>query len=200
MLAEAGQAREMDLRKSRDLQELNQWCEDHWERTVKKSMVNCNALLFHDCCYSFSRRAYSKKGSHPPLQSTSVSRIPTVKWVDSADEFFKWMLGRARARQQQGRRVVFPDINIEHRLVEDQDIEADDCGMLAKRCEVLVASYQKSLDRIDELAKENLRLLSASKAWCQKYLALVAEKDSPQKEEAIDEGLTKRFISESEES
>ena len=179
IIEDSEKPREMDLQSPRDLQELKQWCEDHWIRTVKRSLDNYNALLFHDCCYSFSRRAYSKKGSHPSLQSVSVLRIPTLKWVCTAEQFFKWMLDRARLRLQQGRRVVFPVINIEHRLEEDLDSDEGGCGDLVKRCEHLTASYQKSLDRIDQLAKENMRLLSSSKVWCQKYLALAAEKESP---------------------
>ena len=91
------QVREMDLQNSRHVQELRHWCDDHWVRTVKRSIENYTVLLFHDCCYSFSRRAYSKKGSHPPLQSVSVLRIPTLKWVCTAEQFLKWMLDSRRS-------------------------------------------------------------------------------------------------------
>lgn len=164
----------LDLTRKSDLQELKMWCRIHWHKTVKKGLESCNKVTYHDCCFTFCRRGFLKKAGHPELESASVLRIPSLKYITTADQFYQWIVQKARERFQQGQRMLFPSINRLH-VEEDSDLEVDEHGMLAKRCEELSMDYQRSLTSISRLTEDNSRLLLACKNWCQKYHELLAE-------------------------
>ena len=70
-----------DLDDPEDDTRLKQWCRVHWSATIKKSMDSYNSVTYHDCCFSFSRRGYTRRWDHPELESTPISKIPTLKSV-----------------------------------------------------------------------------------------------------------------------
>src|SRR5690348_13652326 len=90
-------AKTFDFNNNAHYQELKTWCRIHWSNTIKKSMDNFNPAIFHDCCFSFSRRAFAKSAGHPVLESVSVMKMPTLKSLSSADEFYKWVVDRMKS-------------------------------------------------------------------------------------------------------
>lgn len=190
--------REMDIGKNDDMQELKQWCVFHWHKTLKKSIENYNPIIYHDCCFSFSRRGFFKTAGHPSLESASVLKIPTLRHISSADEFHRWVLEKAKARLQQGRRSIFPEINKRHREEESEDDE-DEVSRLLKRCKELGENYTAALRKIDELIRDNTRLQAACKHWCQKYHdAVLQQEDDQDGNLMLEEENSKLFSSQHE--
>ena len=76
-----------DLTSEEDAKELKNWCRIHWQYTLCKGIKGCNIPIYHDCCISFSKRGCIKRLSHPPLQSASVLKIPSLRKADSPEAF-----------------------------------------------------------------------------------------------------------------
>ena len=158
---------------------VKEWCTTHWESTIKRSMLSFNPLIYHDCCFCFSKRGFSKKANHRPLESSSILRIPTLKTVTSPEGLYKWLLSKAKSHRQAGRQTLFPAIN---RLHEDHDDE-DDLGQhhvvyLAKRTEDLAKELHSSHKTIETLTAENKKLLVSSKTWYARYQDAVSSEDT----------------------
>ena len=153
---------------------LREWCQQAWYGTIKKSIDSGNPVIYHECCFCFSRRAFSKKANHHSLQSSSVQKIPSFKSVESPEELLRWLLDKIRSHQKLGRRTIFPGINRYHCEDDQEDEEGElDTTMLAKRCEKLDEDLQIATKSLHQLQKDNERLLSSSKAWFHKYQELV---------------------------
>ena len=156
-------------------QRVKEWCRTHWEPTIKKSMVSFNPLVYHECCFCFSKRAFSKKSNHRPLESSSILRIPTIKSIAGYDGLFKWILAKAKSRTQNGLKTLFPAINRYHMdLEEEEDTEHHQVVYLAKRTEDLAKELHCAKKLAESLAAENKRLLDSSKNWYARYQEAVS--------------------------
>src|SRR3990167_5572424 len=108
-----------------DCLRLKEWCTYHWYGTIKKSIDSMNPVVYHDCCFSFSRRHFSKRANHKPLESASVLRIPSFKNLHTDDDFYKWIIDKIKVHEKIGRRAVFPSINKHH---IDDPTQAEEIG------------------------------------------------------------------------
>jgi hypothetical protein len=152
-----------------DCLRLKEWCTYHWYGTIKKSIDSMNPAIYHDCCFSFSRRHFSKRANHKPLESASVLRIPSFKSLHTHDDFYKWIMDKIKVHEKLGRKAVFPSINKHH--IEDQTLaeEEDELLMLSKRCQKLGDELYLAQGTIDKLSRDNKRLLDSSINWFSKY-------------------------------
>lgn len=160
-----------DLDSTEDTVELKIWSKNNWDRVVKKSIENLNPLVYHDCCFCFSRRGFSKNAGHPALESCSILKIPSLKDCKSADDLYKWLRQKIVEHSKQGRKTIFPAINRPHILALDQeeDTESEKVEVLAKRCKELSEEKEKVLETISKLTEDNQRLQRSSKTWYLKY-------------------------------
>lgn len=164
--------RYLDLSSKEQAEELRQWCKFHWENTIKKSLDSFNPCTYHDCCFCFCRRAFSKKAGHPVLESASILKIPGLKTLTSADELFNWLWKRAELHARLGRNPIFPTINKHHHCLpdsEETDDEDKDEELLAKRCDELVREKETVLEELEKLQADNSKLQASSKCWFSKY-------------------------------
>lgn len=159
---------------------LRLWCRVHWSATIKKSMDSYNSLTFHDCCFSFSRRGYTKRWDHPILESFPISKIPTLKLVSSEEELHSWLRNRMQERAKAGKTMVFPSVNTRHLLPPDQrDTDLSPCQteFLRKRLVELSQEKQEVLSQIDKLKNDNARLHASSKSWFDKYQEAIQSRE-----------------------
>ena len=163
-----------------DVQDLKNWCRFHWKETLCKGIGGCNAPTYHDCCICFCRKHYGGKNTHPPLQSASVLKIPSLNKVTSPDELYTWLRSRLLEHQRLGRRPLFPSINTPHIEpdTEEEGMEGfESPELLKKRCFDLLELQKNSEEKIKQLTEDNQRLLASSKSWCLKYQDLFCSKD-----------------------
>ena len=152
---------------SHDLR-LKQWCKVHWPATIKKSLDNYNPATYHDCCYCFSRRGFTKRGDHPEAESTPITKIPTLKAVYSEDELHTWLRNKMQERQKAGKTLVFPSVNSPHLEApgqrEDSFSSPKSTEFLRKRCFELSHEKMEVLSQVDKLKADNARLHASSRA------------------------------------
>ena len=159
---------------------LREWCHDAWFGTIKKSIDSGNPVVYHECCFCFSRRAFSKKANHNAVQSSSVQRIPSFKSVESPEELMRWLLDKLRTQQKLGRRTVFPSINRYHTEEDSQAEDTDqEISCLTKRVQRLDQDLVQAHQTITQLQRDNQCLLKSSRSWFAKYQELLLNKPNP---------------------
>ena len=159
---------------------LRQWCRVHWPATIKKSLDNFNPVTYHNCCFSFSRRGYSKKWEHPDLESTSITKIHTLKMVSSEEEFHSWLRNKIQEHAKAGRTLIFPSINIPHLEVPHQredHLPSPPMEFLRKRCLELSEEKHEIISQMDRLKADNTRLQASSKSWFEKYQEAIKSRE-----------------------
>ena len=166
-----------DLSSDRDSLELVAWARLHWGSTIKKSIENQNPAVYHDCCFSFSRRGFSRKAGHPRLQSYSIHKLPSLKEVRTAEEFTMWLRSRMKEHQDLGRQPVFPSINCYHIDTVEMDEEDLETEYLAKRCSELLKEKDEAMKRVQALLQDNQRLHASTKTWMLRYHESLSAKD-----------------------
>ena len=78
-----------------------------------------------------------------------------------------------------GRKMLFPSLNCYHTEREEQEEKVSDIkqeeenGMLAKRNIELETELQKTKKQVQDLKKDNDKLIQSSKAWYRKYEELL---------------------------
>ena len=158
---------------------LLQWCHLQWMPTFKKSMDQGNSIYYHECCTCFTRRVFSKNAGHPALQSCPLSKIPSFRDVNSAEDLYQWLLRRLTASDKLGQRCLFPALNREH--VESFDLEVmnreSEIEQLRKRLEQMSQSESALNKQLTSLKEENQKLLHSSKSWYSKYQELLEVKE-----------------------
>jgi len=148
---------------------LQQWSRLSWQ-TIRKSMDSYNPVVYHECCFSFSRRGFAKKAGHCEMQSVSVLKMPSLKALQGPDELYKWLLEKIKLHQRLGRRPVFPAINRYHTEVEDESEDTEkQIEHLGKRCDRLERELAELQQENHKLRSDNTRLLESSQSWCQRY-------------------------------
>ena len=168
--------RVFDLASKEDAQELKTWCRIHWQHTLCKGIKGCNIPLYHDCCISFSKRGCIKRLSHPPLQSASVLKIPSLRNADSPEALYEWLRERLTMHYKLGKKLYFPSINIAHFNSEEDETDEDSKDQkeyLCKRVEQLSEEKVKTQEEIKQLREDNNRLQNSSKTWFTKYQELL---------------------------
>ena len=154
---------------------VKEWCSTHWEPTIKKSMLSFNPLIYHDCCFCFSKRGFAKKANHKPLESSSILRIPTIKAITSHDGLYRWIISKAKSRSHNGQKTLFPAINRYHQDTEDEDdLDRHQVVYLAKRTEDLAKELHTAHKLIESLTSDNKKLVDSSKTWYTRYQEAVA--------------------------
>ena len=173
-----------DLASDDDAQELKTWCRLHWLHTLSKGILNSNAPTYHDCCISFSRKGYVKRLSHPPLQSASVLKIPSLRKTNSPEEFYDWLRERLVVHHRLGKKLFFPSINVAHFMPDEEEECVDQSHeqerYLSKRNERESEEEKRTEEEIRQLREDNKRLLTSSKSWHRRYqeLLLKVEEDT----------------------
>ena len=148
---------------------LREWSRLTWPN-IRKSMDSYNPVIYHECCFCFSRRAFAKKAGHCDMQSVSVFKMPSLKSIQGPDEFSKWLLDRIKMHHRMGRRPVFPAINRYHANLEDESEDGDkQIEHLGKRCEQLEREVEELFSQNKQLRTDNTRLLESTQSWCQRY-------------------------------
>ena len=160
---------------------LLRWCEEHWVKTFRKALQSSNALHYHDCCSSFSRRAFSRLAGHPTLQSSPVHKIPSFKEVCSSTDLYHWLLGKLTDNHKRGLKVFFPAINRVHQEQQDEgpDDGQDEIEMLRKRFDAIDKMESKMNLELKSLKDENDRLSNSVKSWFVKYQDLLDKHEPP---------------------
>jgi len=163
---------------------LREWSKLSWT-TIRKSIDSYNPVIYHECCFSFSRRGFAKKAGHCDMQSASVLKMPSLKALQGHEELYKWLLDRIKLHHRLGRRPVFPALNRFHTDIEDQseDIEKQ-IEHLGKRCDDLQREMQNLEIENKRLKSDNTRLLESSQSWCHKYQQSLDWLDKPKTEHA----------------
>jgi hypothetical protein len=172
-----------DTRDPRHRDSLREWCLLQWETTFSKAFKSANSLYYHDCCCSFSKRGFMKQAGHPPMQTSTVMKIPAFKDVVDGETLYKWLLSVMSANTSSGRRVYFPALNRFHFDEDnsDRDISDEEAVTLRKRLDDVSESLHFYVQRAKKLEEDNQSLLASSKSWCQKYHELMdgQAKDAP---------------------
>jgi hypothetical protein len=171
----------IDPENTKHISRLLEWCKVHWTATFKRSLEACNCLYYHGCCNSFSRRRFTKVAGHPSIQSCSILKIPSFKEVDSADDLYRWLLKMITANTSKGQRMPFPSINKYHVEEVSDDEEnrhrEDHSPALNKRFQSVQAELDKYKSQLQDLQRDNSRLLCSSKNWRQKYYDLLDQQE-----------------------
>jgi hypothetical protein len=180
-LSPSSETRVFDLdNPSHDLK-LKQWCKVHWPATIKKNLDNYNPVTYHDCCFCFSRRGFTKRWDHPEIESTPITKIPTLKEVNSEEEFHNWLRNKMQERQKAGKTLVFPSVNSTHLEPpserEDLFSSPKATEFLRKRCLELSHEKMEVMSQVDKLKAENSRLHASSKSWFDKYQEAIRSKE-----------------------
>jgi hypothetical protein len=156
---------------------LRGWCRAHWLSTFKRSLVYGNKLVYHCCCNSFSRRSFSKAAGHPAIMSLNVLQIPGLRNAVNQDDLYHWLLDILVESTRHGQRVLFPSLNRTHidraEQEEETGCDKEEYGMLAKRSAELERELEKTAKMVQELKKDNERLLKSTNSWHQKYEQLL---------------------------
>lgn len=156
-------------------QALRRFCEETWEPDFKKAIHSGNPPVYHDCCCAFSRRTFCRHAGHPPLQSSSVMKIPAFKEMQDHKALYTWLLKTLQGNKRRGERCLFPRFNIVHN--EDDPVDTEDKDMaialLNKRIEELIKLNAQQEQTIKKLRTETDQLLHSSKSWYQKYQELL---------------------------
>ena len=147
------------------------WCRESWTVDFYKPISAGNPPIYHDCCCSFSRRAFCKQAGHPELQSCAVTRIPAFKEVQTPEELYLWLLKTLQKNDRFAQHCFFPRFNAFHS--EDQGIDDQEPGAvvqeLRKRLHEHMGAVRHQEKTIRDLRKENDQLLHSMKSWYQKY-------------------------------
>ena len=162
-----------------DKDKLLRWCEEQWQPTFLKALQSSNALYFHECCFSFSRRGYSKLAGHPPLQSSPINKIPSFKEVINSTDLYNWLLAKLSDNHRRKQKVYFPAINRLHLDLDDEekDPDGEEAVMLRKRLEHVDEMEKKLTLQIRTLRHDNEKLFNSTTAWYQKYQELLDKQD-----------------------
>ena len=148
---------------------LREWSRLSWT-TIRKSIDSYNPVIYHECCFSFSRRGFAKKAGHCEIQSASVLKMPSLKAIQGHEDLFKWLLDRMKLYQRLGRKPVFPAINRYHADLEDESEDTEkQIEHLGKRCDDLQRELVTLQSENKRLRVDNGRLLESSQSWCQRY-------------------------------
>jgi hypothetical protein len=175
---EEPEAQWFDYTDPQHCQQVKDWCKMHWEATIKKSMVTFNPMVYHECCFCFSKRGFSKNSNHRPLESSSILRIPTIKNITGHEGLFKWIISKAKSRSQNGLKTLFPAINRYHiDQEEEDDTESHQVVYLAKRTEDLAKELHNTKKLVESLSSENKRLLDSSKNWYARYQEATSQEE-----------------------
>ena len=188
--------RTFDLNSEEDDRELKNWCRLHWKDTLSKPIQSKNASIYHDCCVSFSKKGCVKRHSHPPLQSASVLKIPTLRNTTTPEALHQWIRERLKVHSRLGKILYFPSINVAHFHSEEDSAPEDlydTVEMLSKRNEILIEENEKISTEIKALREENKKLLASSKCWYAMYqeLQFKLQEETPSYAEATPRKLLK---------
>lgn len=160
-----------DLANRDHIKELKAWCKFNFIHIVTKALQNSNSTIFHDCCLSFCKRGCLKRLSHPPLQSVSILRIPSLRNATCPEELFEWLKARMIQHCHLGQPIYFPSINIAHFSSQQDSLESAE--FLGKRVERLTEELLKTELEVGKMKDENSRLLNSTKLWHDKYQQLL---------------------------
>lgn len=168
---------------------LREWSRLSWT-TIRKSIDSYNPVVYHECCFSFSRRGFAKKAGHCEIQSASVLKMPALKAIQGPDELYKWLLDRIKLHQRVGRKPVFPAINRYHADMEDESEDTEkQIEHLGKRCDDLQRELVQLHSENKRLRVDNSRLLESSQSWCQRYHERAETvQDTPEKHKWVETG------------
>lgn len=174
------QAREIDIQNEEHLRELMEWCEQHYEETIEKSRKNGNAVSYHDCCLTFTRRRFSERITHPKNETFSVFKLGTFKDVNSAKDLFDWLLKRIQNRHRVDRPPIFPSINRPHPNCDNQrflDLMKQNRDLSNDYKDVSIKYNALLLDN-QQLYSDVLRLKASTKNWHDKYQVLLSKQEN----------------------
>ena len=165
-----------------DEEELSEWCNLHFYKTIEKGITGGNPVTYHHCCFTFSKRNYSKKNTHCELSSTSIMKITAFKRMATAEQFEAWIRHQLADQVKQGKRPLFPAINRPH----DVQLDLSSCHRLKtavkenkfeELCKALLREKSVSDMVIRRLLQDNSNLQASSHSWFSRYEELIDKQD-----------------------
>lgn len=171
----------LDIDSAVDLEKLKAWCHTNWLSTIRKALLHRNIMQYHVCCNSFSRRNFCKTADHPVDQTFELHRVTASRSIETDEDLFRWLVTTTKENAKQGRKTLFPTINLKHVELETLDNRPKDMEsacMLRKRCQELEKEIDDQKQLLHELQADNSRLLWSSKTWHAKYEDLLDQKDT----------------------
>jgi FtsZ-binding cell division protein ZapB len=162
----------IDLRNPKDCQRLKSWCEFHWAKSIFPCLQNKNRVIFHECCVSFSKRAFSYKAGHPPEHSMSLKQLrPFKSDITSDSGFYDWLVGVLNAREAGGNKPVMPAMNSYHYHATSLNVDSLLRELQSLRIENnhLVEEYRRLKTQNDALINETDRLRLSTVTWYNKF-------------------------------
>lgn len=172
----------LDVENKVDLERLKAWCHSNWLATIRKALLHRNIMQYHVCCNSFSRRNFCKASGHPEDQTFELHRVTAFRSIETDDDLYRWLVASAQENFKNGRKTLFPTVNLRHVDQEAQDNRSDDTEtsyMLRKRCQELEKEIDEAKLLVRDLQADNSRLLWSTKTWHSKYEQLLDQKDGP---------------------
>lgn len=103
-----------DLDDPTDRTILKNWCAKHWDSVMKKAIDSQDPLYFHDCCFSFSKRGFTDRHSHPNDSTFSILRMYDMKQCRSPEDLQLWVAEKLETRAKRGLPTFFPCLNSPH--------------------------------------------------------------------------------------
>lgn len=156
------------------------WAKFHYTDTIKKGIENSNIIYYHECCFCFSRRSFCKKAGHPMHFTHSILKVPGLKDVTTASEFYDWLRQKIQEHKDNGRSPLFPGINRYHRE-HDFTLQTpfldELVDFLTKKCERLKEEKEAYALEIEFLRYDNDRLQASSKNWMDLYQGTIKNPD-----------------------
>jgi hypothetical protein len=171
----------LDIDNKVDLERLKAWCHSNWLATIRKALLHRNIMQYHVCCNSFSRRNFCRSSGHPEDQTFELHRVTAFRSIETDEDLFRWLVTTVKENDKNGRKTLFPTINLKHVELETQDNQSDDresVFSLAKRCLELEKEIKLHKKVLRDLEADNSRLLWSTKTWHSKYEELLDQKDT----------------------
>jgi hypothetical protein len=159
---------------------LRDWCRHHWPNTVRKAR-GCNAMAYHRCCSSFSRRGFKEKAGHPALETVSLFSQQAIRRAETAEDFCEWLLAELEHQLSRGLPAFFPAINRRHVEPDDASLlqAREENARLRRRLEQAEGHQREYGQRLKVLEEDKLALLRSSRAWYDRYQRLLAQLEAP---------------------
>ena len=103
-----------DLDDPTDRAILKNWCNKHWDSLIKRAIDSQDPLYFHECCFSFSKRGFTDRHSHPNDSTFSILRMYDIKQCRSPEDLQLWIAEKLETRAKRALPTFFPCLNSPH--------------------------------------------------------------------------------------
>ena len=117
------------------------------------------------------------KGEHDETQTSSITKIPGRRNAYSAEDLYRWITDRMKGHARLKRKLVFPEVNIDHESEETKTRQNYQESNLQKRYQEVIEKETEARIRIKQLLEDNMKLRNSSQSWCLKYQDLLSQQE-----------------------